>query len=377
MRCAPPRGYAQPSPACACAARNSPDAAAPTEGSGVFAWASTPASSASASSVANVHRPSARAELQRAQPEADRRDRMPRNAQQLRPGEVDERCRGGSSSGRMTARHARPSRPSPSAVRSRSRQAIAARAAVERLRVRDLGRDPLDALAQAEGAEEGRAQRRGVDRGADVVAESREGELRRAHAAADGVGGLEDPHLVSRAGEGDRGGEPVGSAADDRRLLSPWPHPATGPRRPAGAVQETRVRASGTCETRTARTVTACQSGAVQETRIPASGTCETRTAPNSDRMSEWLGPERVMPAAGTCEPGPRRTVTDARRRSRTDARRPGNPTGVSPRRARAAPPSARRATPARSRPRAPASRRAATASRRPTPSGRSGSPTA
>ena len=71
-------------------ARKSPDAAAPSEGSGVFACASTPERRAFASSVANVPRPSDGAQLQRAQPEAHGRDRMPRHAQQLRPREVHE-----------------------------------------------------------------------------------------------------------------------------------------------------------------------------------------------------------------------------------------------------------------------------------------------
>ena len=57
MRCAPPRGYAHPSPACACAARKRPEAAAPSDGRGVLACANTPVSSAFASSVANVRRP--------------------------------------------------------------------------------------------------------------------------------------------------------------------------------------------------------------------------------------------------------------------------------------------------------------------------------
>ena len=98
----------------------------PRRESGVFACASTPASSAFASSVANVPRPSRGAELQAAQAEADRGDRMPRHAQQLRTGEIHERRRDARLSGRRTARHARPSRPRPSAVRSRSRHAIAA-----------------------------------------------------------------------------------------------------------------------------------------------------------------------------------------------------------------------------------------------------------
>ena len=92
-------------------------------------------------------------------------------------------------------------RPSPSAVRSMSRQAIAGAPAVERMRVGDLRGDPVDALARdrtpGRTARRGRrdarpSRRRGGIRGAWI---------RRAHAAADRVGGFEHAHLVAGAGE--------------------------------------------------------------------------------------------------------------------------------------------------------------------------------
>ena len=89
--------------------------------------------------------------------------------------------------------------------------------AVERLRVGGLGRDPLDALAEPERAEERRASRRRMHRRSDVVPHPGQGEAGRAHAAADGARGLEHVDVVAGARERDRRGEPVRAAAHDRR----------------------------------------------------------------------------------------------------------------------------------------------------------------
>ena len=113
-------------PACACAARKRPDAAAPIDGSAVLACASTPASSASASSVEKVPRPSADPICSVRSPKrtavtgcrGTRSSCDPVKSTRL------SRCE---LSGRMTASQAGPSRPRPSAVRSMSRQAMPAR----------------------------------------------------------------------------------------------------------------------------------------------------------------------------------------------------------------------------------------------------------
>ena len=66
-----------------------------------------------------------------------------------------------------------------------------------------------------------------MHRRADIVLESGKRELGGANAAADRVGGLENAHRVPGTSEGDRGGEPVGSAADDGRA-SVMPQCPTG-----------------------------------------------------------------------------------------------------------------------------------------------------
>jgi hypothetical protein len=87
------------------------------------------------------------------------------------------------------------------------------RAVVERVRERGGRRDPVD--VEAEGAEERRCRGERVNRGADVVSETRERQLRRPCAAADRVLRLEDEDGASGLREGDRGGEPVRPRPDD------------------------------------------------------------------------------------------------------------------------------------------------------------------
>jgi hypothetical protein len=86
-------------------------------------------------------------------------------------------------------------------------------AVVERMRE---GRRRLDQVeVQSERAEEGRGGRERVDRGADVVAEPGQRQLRGARSAADRVPRLEHEHGASRLGKSDRGGQPVRAGADD------------------------------------------------------------------------------------------------------------------------------------------------------------------
>ena len=168
----------------------------------MFACASTPEMRAFASSVRNVPRP-------RGEPSCSARS--PNRT-------VVIGCRGTRSSW-FPVKSTRPSRcvlkrshhrapcagvtPEPVGgalqIAPRDRRAPA----VQRLGEGDLGHDPLDALAQPERAEERRGQRGGVHGRADVVAESGEGQLRRAHSAADRAGRLDDTHAVAGAGQGD------------------------------------------------------------------------------------------------------------------------------------------------------------------------------
>ena len=68
---------------------------------------------------------------------------------------------------------------------------------------------------EPERGEEGRRCGERMDRGADVVAEAGERELRGPRPAADRVARLEDADGASRLRKGDRGGEPVRACADD------------------------------------------------------------------------------------------------------------------------------------------------------------------
>jgi len=89
-------------------------------------------------------------------------------------------------------------------------------AVVERVRKRGGRLDPVD--AEVERGEERRRRCERMDRGADVVPEPRERELRGARAAADRVLRLDDEDGASGLREGDCGREPVRAGADDDRV---------------------------------------------------------------------------------------------------------------------------------------------------------------
>ena len=89
-------------------------------------------------------------------------------------------------------------------------------AVVEGMRQRARGVDELEAvLAERQRREERRADDQGIDRRADVVDVPGQRQLGGSHSAADRVSRLDDEHRPSRPCERDRGGEPVGAAADD------------------------------------------------------------------------------------------------------------------------------------------------------------------
>ncbi len=115
-----------------------------------------------------------------------------------------------------------PERPSPlvDGLRHHARRAV-----VEGMGESERRLDPFDALLrQGHGAEEGRAHAQGMDRGADVVTEPREGELLRARAATHRCRGLEHEHGPAGTGEGQRRGQPVRARADDHPVVGPAAH---------------------------------------------------------------------------------------------------------------------------------------------------------
>ena len=87
------------------------------------------------------------------------------------------------------------------------------RPVVERVRERGGRLDPFD--VEPEGVEERRRRAERVNRGADVVSEAGERQLRGPGAAADRVLRLEDEDGASGLREGDGGGKPVRPCADD------------------------------------------------------------------------------------------------------------------------------------------------------------------
>jgi hypothetical protein len=68
---------------------------------------------------------------------------------------------------------------------------------------------------ESELAEKRRRGRERMDRGADVVPESRKRQLGGARAAADRVPSFEDEDGAAGLGQRERGGEPVRAGADD------------------------------------------------------------------------------------------------------------------------------------------------------------------
>ncbi len=160
----------------------------------------------------------------RAQDEGGEHQRMTGHVED-RPQEVGREA--------VPARGKRPEEPAPrSAVGpERPRRLVqglrhhARGAVVEGMGDRERRLDPFDALLhQGHGAEEGRAHSQGMDRGADVVTEPREGELQRARAAAHRVRRLEHEHGPLGAGEGQGRGQPVRAGADDHRVVGPAAH---------------------------------------------------------------------------------------------------------------------------------------------------------
>ncbi len=93
----------------------------------------------------------------------------------------------------------------------------------ERVRVARGRVHPAQAMAlEGPSGEDRRGRRRRIDRGEDVVAEARQGELLGGYGAARAVGRLEDGDVAPRLGQRDRGREPVGPRADhDRRAAHP------------------------------------------------------------------------------------------------------------------------------------------------------------
>src|SRR5207248_6272441 len=90
------------------------------------------------------------------------------------------------------------------------------RAIVERMREHDLRLDPREAVfGEWKGAEERRRDREGVNRGTDVVHESRPRQLLRPRAAADCRRRLVDHDAPPRLRHRNRRGEAVGARPDD------------------------------------------------------------------------------------------------------------------------------------------------------------------
>ena len=73
---------------------------------------------------------------------------------------------------------------------------------------------------QRQGAQERRHPGHGMDRAADIVIKSRQGQLRSAHPAAGGFAGFENEHPQPFPGEGDPGGQPVGTGTHNHGVKS-------------------------------------------------------------------------------------------------------------------------------------------------------------
>ena len=92
------------------------------------------------------------------------------------------------------------------------------RAAVERVRVLDLRPAPRQpVLLEVEPPRERRVECQRVCRRALVMDEARQRQLAAACPSAEAVGRLEHGHVDALGRQGQRGGEPVGPAADDHR----------------------------------------------------------------------------------------------------------------------------------------------------------------
>ncbi len=84
---------------------------------------------------------------------------------------------------------------------------------------------------RVEGAQEGRDRGEGVDGGADVVTEPRQGQRLGAAAAPDPVRGLDDVDGPAPLRQRDRGGQTVGSGPDDHRVMAAHPPAVRAPGR--------------------------------------------------------------------------------------------------------------------------------------------------
>ena len=101
------------------------------------------------------------------------------------------------------------------------------RSVVQRVRERRRRVNPLQSVfCQREGFEERRRDRHRVNRGADVVRESRQRERRGPRPAADGIGALDHKNRMTLLGKGDGRGKSVWPGPDDHRggirHVQPW-----------------------------------------------------------------------------------------------------------------------------------------------------------
>ena len=93
---------------------------------------------------------------------------------------------------------------------------------VERVRERGIGMDPAQpVLLERKRTQRGRTDAERVNRGADVVDETRARQRRRAHPAAGRVRGLEHDDSPAGLRECDRGDEPVRARTHDHRVCLP------------------------------------------------------------------------------------------------------------------------------------------------------------
>ncbi len=96
----------------------------------------------------------------------------------------------------------------------------------QRMRVAVARMDPAQPVAlERPAGEDGRGGGRGIDRRPRVMAEPGQRELLGGDRAADVIGGLEHRHHPPGLRQRDRGGEPVGPAADDDRRVAHAPAP--------------------------------------------------------------------------------------------------------------------------------------------------------
>ena len=217
--CDPPRGSGQPT-ACPVIPSTRPKAAVSGRSSGSIACAASPAKSAARPLAAEQRAAPA---WPRARPRAARsraiasgwrgtRRTGPSSARASPSQCADQRSR------TAAARRPRPA-PSSRAVSSTERSSTPA-VPSSRGCARGSGGWIHSSPCSPSGTVGRTASRRpGVDRGAHVVAEARQGELRRAVAAADRGRRLEHEHGPAAHGQGQRGGQPVGTRAHDHRVV--------------------------------------------------------------------------------------------------------------------------------------------------------------